>query len=123
MSSSNSHIIVVDQDNDCKPIVLPAIPPETSSEKNGGDNEESKTLKYILGDNNSDNKIDFMIDLTSLKEKDSASELRGSLNQKADIFNTLLSIKEKLENGEKPTEAQMELVNNYNQFILDKFSK
>lgn len=71
---------------------------------------------------NGDNKIDFVIDVNSLSETDSASKLVGKLNQKSDIFNTLIAIKEKLLNGEKPTAEQTELVNDFNQHILDKLS-
>ena len=71
---------------------------------------------------NGDNKIDFVIDVNSLSETDSASKLVSKLNQKSDIFNTLIAIKEKLLNGEKPTAEQTELVNDFNQHILDKLS-
>jgi flagellar hook-associated protein 3 FlgL len=71
---------------------------------------------------NADNKIDFVIDVSSLSESDSASKLNGRLNQKADIFNTLISIREKLLNGEKPSADQVEMVNEFSQYLLDKTS-
>ncbi len=71
---------------------------------------------------NSDNKIDFVIDVKSLSESDSPSSLVGSLNQKADIFNQLIAIREKLLNGEKPSGEQVEMVNNFSQHLLDKLS-
>jgi len=71
---------------------------------------------------NSDNKIDFVIDLKSLKESDSATNLNGSLNQKADIFNTLIAIREKLLAGEKPTAEQAQLVSDFNQHLLNQLS-
>ncbi len=71
---------------------------------------------------NTNNKIDFVIDVSSLSESDSASKLNGRLNQKADIFNTLISIREKLLNGEKPSADQVEMVNEFSQYLLDKTS-
>lgn len=71
---------------------------------------------------NSDNKIDFVIDLESLKETDSASNLTGSLSQKADIFNTLIAIREKLLNGEKPTAEQTKIVEEFNKHLLNELS-
>jgi len=71
---------------------------------------------------NTDNKIDFIIDLNSLSEKNSTANLNSKLNQKSDIFNTLIAIKEKLGNGEKPTEAQVNMVNDFNQHVLNKLS-
>jgi flagellar hook-associated protein 3 FlgL len=71
---------------------------------------------------NTNNKIDFVIDVSSLSESDSASKLNGRLNQKADIFNTLISIREKLLNGEKPSADQVEMVNDFSQYLLDKTS-
>lgn len=71
---------------------------------------------------NTDNKIDLVIDLQSLSESDSSASLVGNLNQKADIFNTLIAIREKLLNGEKPNAEQVELVNNFNQHLLNKIS-
>lgn len=72
---------------------------------------------------NSDNNIDFIIDVKSLTEKDTATDLRSSLNQKADIFNTLISIRETLKNGEKPTAEQQEMIGEFNQHILSVLSK
>jgi flagellar hook-associated protein 3 FlgL len=71
---------------------------------------------------NTNNKIDFVIDVSSLSESDSASKLNGRLNQKADIFNTLISIREKLLNGEKPSADQVDMVNDFSQYLLDKTS-
>lgn len=71
---------------------------------------------------NTTNKIDFVIDINSLTEKNSTEALRNSLSQKADIFNTLISIKEKLLNGEKPTTEQSNMVNDFNQHILNNLS-
>lgn len=71
---------------------------------------------------NSANKIDFVVDLNKLKEKDSSESLNGKLNQKADIFNTLISIKENLLNGEKPSSDLTAIVSDFNQHLLNKLS-
>ncbi len=71
---------------------------------------------------NSANKIDFVIDPNSLKESDSAANLTGSLNQKADIFNTLIAIREKLLAGEKPTAEQSQMVADFNKHLLNELS-
>ena len=72
---------------------------------------------------NSDNKIDFIIDLNSLTEKGSAETLRNDQNQKADIFNTLIAIKDKIEAGEKPSDDQVSIVNDFYQHLLNVDSK
>lgn len=71
---------------------------------------------------NAANKIDFVIDLNSLTEKNSSTNLKNSLSQKADIFNTLISIRDNLLAGEKPTEDQVQLINDFNQHLLNKLS-
>ncbi len=72
---------------------------------------------------NTTTKIDLVLDLNSVNETNSPASLSSSLNQKADIFNTLISIKEKLLAGEKPTARQTQLVNEFNQHILNKLSE
>jgi flagellar hook-associated protein 3 FlgL len=71
---------------------------------------------------NTANKIDFQIDLSTLSENTTATNLNSSLSQKADIFNTLLAIKEGLLAGEKPSEEQVDIVNDFNQHVLNKLS-
>ena len=63
------------------------------------------------------------MDLNSIKEKNSSANLNSTLNQKADIFNTLIGIKEKLLAGEKPTDEQQKIVSDFNQLLLDKLSE
>ena len=69
-----------------------------------------------------DNKIDFVIDLNGLSEKDAPASIRNSLSQKADIFNTLISIRDQLNNGEKPSSEQVDIVNKFHQHLLNKLS-
>ena len=68
---------------------------------------------------NSDNKIDFTIDLNSVTEKNTTETLRNSKNQKADIFNTLIAIKDKLAAGERPSADQVNIVNDFYQHLLN----
>ncbi len=68
-------------------------------------------------------KIDFVIDISKVKEEDSATNLKSTLSQKADIFNTLIAIRDGLKEGEKPTAEQIKIVNDFNQHILNKLSK
>ena len=69
------------------------------------------------------NKIDFVIDISKVKEEDSATNLKSNLSQKADIFNTLIAIRDGLKEGKKPTAEQIKMVNDFNQHVLDKLSK
>lgn len=68
------------------------------------------------------NKIDFVIDLNLLKEKNAETNLGGNLSQNADIFNTLIGIRDKLLAGEKPTEEQANMISKFNQHLLNKLS-
>ncbi len=67
-------------------------------------------------------KIEFNLDLNSLRETSGSTSLSFSANQKMDIFNTLLSIKQNLESGNLPTDAQISSLNDFNKHILDKTS-
>lgn len=92
-------------------------------------NAESGKFESIDGDSlgeiqiqNFDNKIDFIMDLNAFTEKDAASSINSKLSQNADIFNTLIGIREKLLSGEKPTPDQVDIVNKFNKHILNKLS-
>jgi len=66
--------------------------------------------------------IQFSFDTTKIKETSGVSSLSFSANQDVDIFNTLLTIKNKLQNGELPTDEEVARVENFNQNILNKIS-
>ncbi len=83
---------------------------------NGGDPED---LTVQLDEP----KINLVIDFDNMMEKAQDTEIVNSLSQKADIFNTLLSIKEKLRNGERPNEMQTQIVEEFNNHVLDKLSE
>ncbi len=70
-----------------------------------------------------DKKIDFMFNLASVSEKSGASVMTLSANQKTDIFNTLITIKENLKLGIKPTDEQQKAVSDFNKHILSKISE
>ena len=70
-----------------------------------------------------DQKIDFMFNLSSVAEKSGASTMTLSANQKTDIFNTLLTIKENLKLGIKPTAEQQTQLTNFNKHILAKIAE
>lgn len=67
--------------------------------------------------------IDFMFDQTSIKENSGTSSLVYSANQKTDIFNTLLTIKNNLKSGIKPTDEQIKIVTDFNNHLLDNIAK
>jgi len=69
------------------------------------------------------NKINFIVDLSALKESTSTLNISTALSQKSDIFNTLLSIKEKLNNGIMPSGNEIALVKSFNTHILNKISE
>ena len=67
--------------------------------------------------------IDFTLDPTAIKEKSGTSNLSLSANQSMDIFNILLNIKNNLQNGIAPTDAQIKSVSDYNNHLLDSIAK
>ncbi len=71
----------------------------------------------------SDPKINLVIDFDKMMEKAEDTSIVNSLSQKANIFNTLLSIKEKLRNGERPNAIQTQIVEEFNNHVLDKLSE
>lgn len=66
--------------------------------------------------------IQFIFDPSKIKESANPASLTFSANQQVDIFNTLLTIKNKLENGELPTDEEVARVANFNQHILNKLA-
>ncbi len=68
-------------------------------------------------------KINFNLDVTSLRETDGGGSLSFSANQKMDVFNTLLSIKENLANGIMPTDEQIKSLDEFNKHLLNKSSQ
>ncbi|MCL5030678.1 MAG: flagellar hook-associated protein FlgL [Bacteroidetes bacterium] len=83
-------------------------------------NNQSPSLIHIKIPNQ---KIDFSFDASSVKEASSASSLAFSANQKTDIFNTLISIRNSLQAGNLPTQDQMKAISDFNSRMLDNISK
>ncbi len=67
--------------------------------------------------------INFNFDLSALKENDDPTSTNLSENQKTDIFNTLINIRDNLRLGIKPTDEQQQFVNDFNSKLLDKLSE
>lgn len=69
------------------------------------------------------NKIEFLLDSTKMVESNSAASVSNSANQKTNIFNTLISIRDNLKNGITPNaQAETEVTNFFNN-LLNKESK
>jgi len=66
--------------------------------------------------------IQFTFDPSKIKESANSSSLSFSANQQVDILNTLLTIKNKLANGELPTDKEVARVESFNQRILNKLA-
>ncbi|MFH0734174.1 MAG: flagellar hook-associated protein FlgL [bacterium] len=69
------------------------------------------------------NGISFLVDVNSFTEKNSAATLSTSLSQKADIFNVLQSVSEKLAAGELPDETQVKLISDFEKSLTNKISE
>ena len=66
--------------------------------------------------------IDFSLNTLGVTEKSGTSSLNFSANQKTDIFNTLIQIRDNLKNGVKPTDAQMQAVSDFNSRLLNNIT-
>ncbi len=69
------------------------------------------------------NNINFNFDASQLDEKSQSASLSFSANQKNDIFNTLINIRNSLKNGNMPTQEQVDAVTNFNNHLLDKVAE
>ncbi len=83
--------------------------------------EGDSSLSFIINDPSK--KINFSLDLSQLEEKNSASSISLSANQKNDIFNTLITIRDNLRNGIKPTNEQVQIVKDFSSKIVSKLSE
>lgn len=80
------------------------------------DGSKNKSLSINLPGN----KIEFSLDLNNVTSNASATNLSFSANQKTDIFNSLMQLRDDLRAGKKPTDAQIQIVQDFNKKILDK---
>ncbi|MFO7445047.1 MAG: flagellar hook-associated protein FlgL [Ignavibacteriaceae bacterium] len=67
--------------------------------------------------------LDFSIDMNFVNETSAASSISFTSNQKTDIFNTLLRVRNDLNNGIKPSDEDEQMIKNFNNSILDKISE
>lgn len=72
---------------------------------------------------NSANKLDFVLDPSGLLQTNTASALTSEKNQDSDIMNTLISIRDGLKNGIRPTAQQVTMVNNFNKHIIGSLAE
>ena len=68
-------------------------------------------------------KIEFLLDSTQLTEQNSAAAVSNSANQKTNIFNTLIAIRDGLKSGTTPTAAQENAVKSFYDNLLNKESQ
>lgn len=69
------------------------------------------------------NKINLVLDLQTLSEKNSAATINTDLSQKADIFNVLKSVSETLKNGTIPDTEQLKLISDFEKHLINKISE
>ncbi len=70
----------------------------------------------------STNKINFSVNLNELAEKNSSDSISLSANQKNDIFNTLIQIRDNLKKGIKPTDEQVQIVKDFNSNLVNNIA-
>jgi flagellar hook-associated protein 3 FlgL len=70
----------------------------------------------------STSKINFSVNLNELSEKNSSDSVSLSANQKNDIFNTLIQIRDNLKNGIKPTDEQVQIVKDFNANLVNNIA-
>jgi len=68
-------------------------------------------------------KIEFLIDPSQVVESGSAASVSSTSNQKTNIFNTLISIRDSLKNGTTPTAQQESDVQNFFDNLVNKESQ
>jgi flagellar hook-associated protein 3 FlgL len=73
----------------------------------------------IININDSNHKLNFYFDPSDAVEANKNATLYHRQNQKADIFNVLQSVKEKLEVGEVPTTNQFRIMDGFSDTVLD----
>lgn len=69
------------------------------------------------------NNIDIIFDQSNMREEANSTSLNVNKNQETDIFNTLISVRDNLNNGIKPNENQVKVLKDFNNLITDKLSE
>lgn len=94
-----------------------AFDPSTNTIKNI--NDIAPKLQAV---NALNGKISLSLDLRSLSEKSGSTSISSAVNQKMDIFNVLLKIKEQVTNGEKPDAEYVQAVKDFHKKVIGKLS-
>jgi flagellar hook-associated protein 3 FlgL len=104
-----------------------STPPDSVEVKFDPESGDMKTIDGVSTDSfsikDSDEHLDFSIDLSKFDETSSASSSATSVNQESDVFNTLIRIRDDLRNGVKPSEEDEQILKDFNDRILDSISK
>lgn len=90
---------------------------------NGGVLSISGESPKVLNVNVSNKELNFTIDIADMTEKAGSSSFTYSANQKTDIFNTLIRIRDNLKNGITPTDDDLQAVTNFNSLLSQKESE
>ena len=101
----------------------PAVKTLVFNSANGSLESVNGQTDFTFNIKSSGNKIDFNFELTSLSQQNAVSAVSFSANQKMDIFNTLIAIRDNLRNGIKPTIDQTDAVRDFNSRLLDKITE
>jgi flagellar hook-associated protein 3 FlgL len=83
------------------------------------DGKQNTSLNISIPNNN----ITFTLNMADVKETASASSFTYSANQKRDIFSTLISIRNSLSNGTVPSDEDLQVVEDFNDHVLDEIAK
>ncbi|HVO75787.1 MAG TPA: flagellar hook-associated protein FlgL [Ignavibacteriaceae bacterium] len=125
-TAANSYDLTYDITDSAGSSIFPTAPPAQQLQFNSS----TGSLESVNGDTSSairitepNLKIDFSLDLSSLKENNNSSSISLSANQDNDIFNTLMNIKENLKAGIIPDDAQIDQLKNFSNHILNNASK
>ncbi len=68
-------------------------------------------------------KISFNLDLRNLTEKNSSTNIESSINQKMDIFNVLIKLKEQIKAGKQPDSEYVQAVKDFHKKVIGKLSE
>jgi flagellin-like hook-associated protein FlgL len=104
-----------------------STPPDAVELKFDADSGDLKTVNGITTDyvsvKDSTSHIDFNIDLSTFDEGTTSSNATSAVNQKTDVFNTLMRIRDNLLNGQKPSEEDEQMLKDFNSRILDNITQ
>jgi flagellar hook-associated protein 3 FlgL len=91
----------------------------TSGELLTVDGKQNTSLNISVPNNN----ITFTLNMENVKETNAATSITYSANQKRDILSTLISIRNSLSSGTVPSDEDLQVVEDFNDHILDEIAK